>query len=546
MISWGMTGDVPVARLSHGFSSLSAGRAEITLRNLSAILGTISGDAKCVDGLILQLFLSRVTQYEGQVTTVEGGLLSSDIISIGEAFGAVQFASSVLNALADPGFSIERSGGLVRDIAKLMSGTGASAKPNQYAISAFKMGHDVIKKDPSSPCLELRGRGGRRITLLRALTDRTSFIATRISSNKELTMQVLRISGLPVPRTQLVRSEGEAVGFWKSGQPLACVIKPTSTDFGIAVSTELSSAEQVTAAFRLASRHGAVIGQEHVEGEDYRILVIDGVVSGVTRRMPFHIVGDGKKTIRALALDKLADRSRDPFYRRFNDIDLNADEIRIALSRQSVVWDDVIPAGRCVKLRYNSNVSSGGEHEDVTAICHPANFQLGLDAASVVGLDVAGVDLLSTDITRPWVETGAKICEVNPTPAVSTPNAPSLLLRRLEETGGGNGATPTSGDHLYINCRPDIVDGVFSPNAEARPLQDLDQLTEEQFFYQGYLCKTQTNFDLVISLERLLALGCPNKNVTAAYYKVSDTAVGGVLGRLAERLPAHTRLIAIG
>ncbi len=77
-------------------------------------------------------------------------------------------------------------------------------------------------------------------------------------------------------------------------------------------------------------------------------------------------------------------------------------------------------------LRLNGNLSTGGTAEDVTDKVHPAIAIRAVEAAHVVGLDIAGVDVVVRDITRPLEEQGGGIVEVNAGPGLRMHLEPSL------------------------------------------------------------------------------------------------------------------------
>ena len=76
-------------------------------------------------------------------------------------------------------------------------------------------------------------------------------------------------------------------------------------------------------------------------------------------------------------------------------------------------------------LRSTANLSTGGTATDVTDVIHPDNRDMAVRAIRAIGLDVGGVDFLTTDITESYRKIGGGICEVNAAPGFRMHVAPS-------------------------------------------------------------------------------------------------------------------------
>ncbi|MCL4747968.1 MAG: adenosine deaminase [Burkholderiaceae bacterium] len=254
------------------------------------------------------------------------------------------------------------------------------------------------------------GQGNRQRRVWRHFTDATSEIATVISTRKDLANAVMRAHGLPVPRQLLVRDEAAAVQAARTiGHPV--VVKPVATDYGTAVHLDLATDAEVAAAFKLARPHGAVLIEEQLPGFHHRLMVIDGRLASGRRQMPAHVVGDGRRTVRALVDASNEIRAGNGW----KPIPLDA-ESGFVLGRQGLDEHSVPEPGALVRLRTQGNLSTGGTMELLTDRVHPDNARAAVRAAAIVGLDVAGVDFITPDIERSWTEAGGGICEINATP----------------------------------------------------------------------------------------------------------------------------------
>jgi cyanophycin synthetase len=87
--------------------------------------------------------------------------------------------------------------------------------------------------------------------------------------------------------------------------------------------------------------------------------------------------------------------------------------VQLELQRQGLSATAVPAAGRRVLIQHNGNVSI-----DCTDAVHPEVEHAVSLAARVVGLDIAGIDLVCEDISRPLQEQGGAIVEVNAGPGL--------------------------------------------------------------------------------------------------------------------------------
>lgn len=262
------------------------------------------------------------------------------------------------------------------------------------------------------------GYGRFQTRMAHCYTDRTSYISFVISSDKALTNRILGELGLPVPRQRLVADEQEAVRAAEQiGYPVA--VKPLRADFGLGVSLNLADADEVHAAFAWARRYGpAIIVESFIQGDDHRMLVVDGELIAVSNRVRAHVVGDGVHTVEEL-IDEV---NRDP--RRGTKhlgllvrLELDEDMERM-LAKVGYTRETVPAKGETVYLRITAGPGNGGTAVDVTDRVHPDNRMMAILAAEATGIDVAGVDFITPDIGRSYKDVGGGICEVNTTPAL--------------------------------------------------------------------------------------------------------------------------------
>ncbi|MEQ1565430.1 MAG: acetate--CoA ligase family protein, partial [Myxococcota bacterium] len=269
------------------------------------------------------------------------------------------------------------------------------------------------------------GHGFRQKRIWATVSSETRNIAVEIASDKNLTNRILADMGLPVPKQHTVRSVDDALRAWRRiGGPV--VVKPLDANHGRGVSIDLNDEPAVRAAFDTASRISrTVLVEECIRGFDHRLLVVQGRLVAASKRVPGHVVGDGLHTVRELVDAVNADPRRGVGHEKvLTRLELDGQANRL-LEVAGHTVDTVLPAGEVFFLRSTANLSTGGTAIDVTDVIHPDNRAMAERATAAVGLDVCGVDFLTADITRSWLEVGGGICEVNAAPGFRMHVAPS-------------------------------------------------------------------------------------------------------------------------
>ena len=260
------------------------------------------------------------------------------------------------------------------------------------------------------------GHGKYQKRIEATVTSFTGLIATDIAGDKELTKKMLDESGIPVPKGRVTQSREAAIDAADAiGYPV--VLKPLDANHGKGVAVNLNSAEEIAAAFDRAVEYSDdVIVERFVAGRDHRVLVVNGEVVAVAERVPARVVGDGRHTVQELIDAENKNPMRGEGHEKpLTKIFINEESLRL-LAEQGLELDVVPEEGREVWLKYTANISTGGTAVDRTDDIHYENVEVARRAARIVGLDVAGVDMLTTDIAKPLEATGGAICEINAAP----------------------------------------------------------------------------------------------------------------------------------
>jgi cyanophycin synthetase len=258
------------------------------------------------------------------------------------------------------------------------------------------------------------GRHQRRICA--SCSDLTSEVATEIAADKDITKLLLKNSGVPVPLGELARSPQEAVeAAQRLGYPV--VTKPLDGNHGRGVNIGLSSPEDIVWGFEQAQEHSrTVIIEQYFTGADHRILVINGAVVAVAKRVPACVTGDGRKSIADLVEEVNSDPRRGEGHSSVLTR-IKIDEcVEHFLKNKGLTPNSVPALNETVYLRPTANLSTGGTAIDQTDEIHPENAMITVRAAKIVGLDIAGIDFVCPDISKPVSETGGGVIEVNAGP----------------------------------------------------------------------------------------------------------------------------------
>jgi cyanophycin synthetase len=287
-------------------------------------------------------------------------------------------------------------------------------------------------KDRGIPWLRLNdqslvqlGHGKYQQRIQATVTGRTPHIAVELASDKEETNKILGTLGLPVPKQELVQTEGQAVrAAQRIGFPV--VTKPYNGNHGRGISIRLTTDEEVAQGFLVAREHSrSVIVETFMEGDDHRLLVVNGELVAATRRTPGHVTGDGVRTVTQLIDVVNEDPRRGVGHEKvLTRLELDA-QAQTMLARAGLQADSVPAPGQIVYLRSTANLSTGGTATDVTDVIHPDNREMAERAVRAIGLDVGGVDFLSKNITESYRTIGGGICEVNAAPGFRMHVAPS-------------------------------------------------------------------------------------------------------------------------
>jgi cyanophycin synthetase len=281
------------------------------------------------------------------------------------------------------------------------------------------------------------GYGAKQRRIWTAETDQTSAIAETISRDKDLTKSLLRSAGVPTPEGRTVTSPDDA---WEAAQDigLPVVVKPIDGNHGRGVFINLYTQQEIEAAYAVAIDEGSeVLVERHIVGDEHRLLVVGNKVVAAAKGETVWVTGDGKHTVRELIQLQI---NSDPRRGTAEEHPLNPvridSAVELELARQKLTGDSIPALDHKVLIQSNGNVAF-----DVTDLIHPDVASQVALAARVVGLEIAGVDLVAQDISRPLAEQNAAIVEVNA--------GPGLLMHLKPASGKPQPVGKEIANHLF-------------------------------------------------------------------------------------------------
>ena len=275
------------------------------------------------------------------------------------------------------------------------------------------------------------GYGVNQKRIQATMSDRTGILGVELASDKESTKHILNNAGVPVPQGTVISYLDEledAIAF-VGGYPI--VIKPLDGNHGRGISIDIRNWEEAETAYdRAREVSRALIVERYYVGRDHRVLVVDGKVVAVAERVPAHVVGNGKSTIEELIEETNKDPNRGEGHDKvLTKIQLDRTSYQL-LERQGYTLESVPPRGEICYLRATANLSTGGIAVDRTDDIHPENIWLAQRVAKIIGLDIAGIDIVTPDISRPLREVNGVIVEVNAAPGFRMHVCPSVGIPR--------------------------------------------------------------------------------------------------------------------
>ena len=341
---------------------------------------------------------------------------------------AVRLCQSIVDTGTYPLEELERDLADLRDL-HASSSLGPSTETIVTEADARKIPWMLL----SARSMVQLGHGVHQQRIQATLSSNSGILGVELACDKEGTKTILRDSGIPVPRGTTIQyfDDLEDAIADVGGYPI--VIKPLDGNHGRGITIDINDWDHAVEAYDFAAKESksrSIIVERFYRGTDHRILVINGKLVAVAERIPAHVIGDGQNTIEELIKITNQDPKRgDGHANVLTKITLDKTALDV-LARQGYKLDSVLAEGNIAYLRATANLSTGGVAVDRTDDIHPENIWLMERVAKVIGLDIAGIDVVSPDITKPLREVDGVIVEVNAAPGFRMHVAPSRGLPR--------------------------------------------------------------------------------------------------------------------
>ncbi len=358
--------------------------------------------------------------------------------------------------------------------------------PSTAAIVDAAKARNIPSRRLNAGSLVQMGQGVKQRRIWTAETDYTSAIAESIAQDKQLTKTMLKSAGIPVPEGREVDSPEDA---WQAAKEIAAavVVKPVDANHGRGVFMDLTDEQQIRKAYIEALKEGTgVIVERFASGNEHRLLVVGKhLVAGAAGDVAA-VVGDGEHSIRTLIdLQINSDPRRgDDEAQPLNTVLVDA-LTTIEIERQGFAPDSVPVPGVKVLVRRNDNLS-----KDITDLVHPSIAEHAVMAAQIVGLDIAGIDMVVEDISRPLEDQGGVIVEVNA--------GPGLLMHLKPGTGKPRPVGEAIVNHLFPdpneNGRIPLV-SVTGTNGKTTCTRLVHSILRAARFHVGMTCTDGVSID---------------------------------------------------
>jgi cyanophycin synthetase len=305
---------------------------------------------------------------------------------------------------------------IVQDLLSLYESSRLGPSTGAIVEEAHRRGIPVRRLNNYSLVQLGLGRNLHRIQA--TLTDSTSAIGVEIAQDKDDTKRVLENIGLPVPKGDVARTvEGALEVADEIGYPV--ILKPLAASHGRGISGRLNDAAALRAAWEQSSAYGSrIVVEQFAEGCDHRVLVVNGKVVAAAERVPAQVIGDGRRSVAELIEEANQDPRRGVGHTKMLTRIPTDTRALDHLARSGRTMETVPAEGEMMTLAATANLSTGGTSIDRTEEMHPDNVTACEMAAGVIGLDIAGIDIVTPDISVPFRENKSVIIEVNAGPGI--------------------------------------------------------------------------------------------------------------------------------
>ena len=362
------------------------------------------------------------------------------------ARAAVRLCQSIVETGTYPAAELEQD---LSDLNDLRS--EAALGPSTESLVAEAERRNIPWMELGARSMIQLGYGKHQQRIQATLSTNTSILGVELACDKDGTKRILGECGVPVPRGTTVQYLDDLEDAIESVGGYPIVLKPLDGNHGRGITLDIDSWAKAEEAYDMAqseSRTGTVMVERFYKGNDHRVLVVNGKVVAVAERVPARVIGDGRSTVQEL----IEETNRDP--RRGDGHDNVLTRIVVnrsteqLLEAQGYELTTVLDRDQICYLRATANLSTGGIAIDRTDEIHPENAWMAERIVKIIGLDIAGIDIVTPDISKPMLEVDGVVVEVNAAPGFRMHVQPSQGIPR--------------------NVAEPVIDMLFPPGAASR------------------------------------------------------------------------------
>jgi GNAT-family acetyltransferase (TIGR03103 family) len=232
--------------------------------------------------------------------------------------------------------------------------------------------------------------GGTTVVTRESLSELTNAVAMSRCDDKRVARKVVAEAGIRVPKGRNATFADQDYEFL--AEVGSVVVKPARGEQGAGITVGVTEPEDLDRALAFAAKHCPdVLIEERCDGEDLRLVVINGKVIAAAIRRPPEVVGSGTHTVREL----VEAQSRRRAAATHGESLIPVDEVTEDTVREGGFdLDDVLPTNEHLVVRRTANLHTGGTIRDVTDDLNPKLAKVAIDAADAIGIPVTGIDLM--------------------------------------------------------------------------------------------------------------------------------------------------------
>ena len=258
----------------------------------------------------------------------------------------------------------------------------------------------VLDHRENNSIMEFTKHGKKEFIVGATQTRKDNYVVHYLTNDKFEAKEILQKNKLKVPKGIMINSKlpkEQLEDLYENYEEKPIVIKPRTTNGGVGITvfhTPPTKSQFLKAVYYAFEFDNDVLIEKYIKGEEYRFLVINGKCISVVTRRSAQVIGNGKDTI-----EKLIETKNKEEWHRLLDTTIKIDSpLKIFLTKSGRTLEDIPEKGEIVKLRKNSNCSTGGESISLTDKVPDRFKRIAEKAAKAFESYVCGVDIMINDL----------------------------------------------------------------------------------------------------------------------------------------------------